>query len=554
MPPGSDRIDRSGSRAVLIGVPRYRDPDFPDVPAAGNSLRAMRRMLVDEELGGWPDGQVFVLPPIDCRRVMSSLRLHAQNTTGVLLLYFVGHGTVTPNGDLVLAVSDTLADQPDVTGLEYSKVRSVLRDSPARVTAVVLDCCYSGRVIDVLAGEQGHLADITDVRGAYTLTAADRAAHAGQANTRTPFTGELLDLIGTGIAGGPPVLTFAELYPHLRHRLIARNLPQPNQRGTDTADKCPVAKNTAAEPPTPAPRPRASDHATRVTRPEPHGAPDEQPKTPPARGGIRRRTVVSAATAPTRPAIDDERKRRSRRSWVIPAVIALSCILLGGVLAVVLNTSFGAPGRGAGSPNNSPAATSSGPLRSGGGESVRPTSTSPSPSIRSWDKKFEEVNVGDCFDTIYDLLDGYALDGDGRGPEVVPCTSSRAYYKVTDIHRPSTYGVCPKTSDGRGEWPNSGPGRSNVTLCVDRFFQAGQCFLGKGDDKPTGSYVVKGRGCSVLLNLDKPNNFLLQIIAVKPGSSTVSDCPKQYPGQEIYSTRALDDTQLLCLKVAIHGA
>nr|WP_168504289.1 caspase family protein [Streptomyces sp. S1D4-11]QIY93071.1 hypothetical protein HEP87_01065 [Streptomyces sp. S1D4-11] len=276
---GTDRIDRSGSHAVLIGVSAYQDPSFPSVPAAKKSMQGVRRMLVDEELGGWSTDQITpILNPIDCRRVMSDLRRHAQNTHGVLLLYFVGHGTVTMNGDLVLAVSDTLADEPDVTGLEYSKIRSVLLGSPAKVKAVVLDCCYSGRAIDVLAGDRQHLADITDVRGTYTLTAADRTAHAGQADTYTAFTGELLDLIGAGVADGPPVLTFAELYPHLRHRLIARNLPHPNQRGTDTADKCPVAKNASVKTPTagqaasPA-RLRALAHAVDV-------APPAQPKRP----------------------------------------------------------------------------------------------------------------------------------------------------------------------------------------------------------------------------------------------------------------------------------
>ncbi|MDU9001687.1 caspase family protein (plasmid) [Streptomyces mirabilis] len=248
---GTDRIDRSGSHAVLIGVSAYQDPSFPSVPAAKRSMQGVHGMLIDEELGGWSTDQITpILNPIDCRRVMSDLRRHAQNTHGVLLLYFVGHGTVTMNGDLVLAVSDTLADEPDVTGLEYSKIRSVLLGSPAKVKAVVLDCCYSGRAIDVLAGDRQHLADITDVRGTYTLTAADRTAHAGQADTYTAFTGELLDLIGAGVADGPPVLTFAELYPHLRHRLIARNLPHPNQRGTDTADQCPVAKNASVKTPT----------------------------------------------------------------------------------------------------------------------------------------------------------------------------------------------------------------------------------------------------------------------------------------------------------------
>ncbi|MFE9096932.1 caspase family protein [Streptomyces sp. NPDC007264] len=260
-------------------------------------------MLVDEELGGWPDDQVTrILNPVDCRRVMSDLRRHAQNTNGVLLLYFVGHGTVTMNGDLVLAVSDTLADEPDVTGLEYSKIRSVLLGSPAKVKAVVLDCCYSGRAIDVLAGDRQHLADITDVRGTYTLTAADRTAHAGQADTYTAFTGELLDLIGAGVVGGPPVLTFAELYPHLRHRLIARNLPRPNQRGTDTADKCPVAKNASGEAPTAGQaaqlsRLKASDHATHIAPPAQSRVPGKRPEAPPTRRRFHRRTIVLGTLA-----------------------------------------------------------------------------------------------------------------------------------------------------------------------------------------------------------------------------------------------------------------
>ncbi|GGX59220.1 hypothetical protein GCM10010341_92300 [Streptomyces noursei] len=65
-------------RRRLIGVSTYQDPEFPSVPAAGNSLQGVHRMLVDEELGGWLDDQVFALPdPVDCRRVMSDLCRHS---------------------------------------------------------------------------------------------------------------------------------------------------------------------------------------------------------------------------------------------------------------------------------------------------------------------------------------------------------------------------------------------------------------------------------------------------------------------------------------------
>lgn len=209
---------------------------------------ALHRTLVDDDLGGWPYDQVTPVPdPVDCRRVISELRRIARNTRGVLLLYFVGHGTISENGDLVLAVTDTSAQEPDITGLEYSKIRSALLDSPARVKIVILDCCYSGRIIPSLAGEEQQLADSADIRGTYTLTAADHIAHAGHPDTSTAFTQELLDLIGTGIAGGPPILTFAELYPHLKHRLAARELPLPNQRGTDTALGFPVVRNVSGK-------------------------------------------------------------------------------------------------------------------------------------------------------------------------------------------------------------------------------------------------------------------------------------------------------------------
>ncbi|SFF91488.1 translation initiation factor eIF2A [Actinacidiphila alni] len=266
-------------------------------------------MLVNEESGGWPQDRVTSLSnPVDCRRVISDLRRIAQDTDGVLLVYFVGHGTVSTNGELVLAVTDTVADEADVTGLEYSKIRTALLGSPAKVKAVVLDCCYSGRAIDVLAGDEQFLADSTDIRGTYTLTAADHVAHAGRPGACTAFTRELLDLIGTGIAGAPPVLTFADLYPHLRRNLVARNLPYPNQRGTDTADRCPVAKNASTNADSAAPRLGLPAETGRPALMVPqHATPlpvrvlqrDEparlQPPEP--RHGIRRRTLVLGTLA-----------------------------------------------------------------------------------------------------------------------------------------------------------------------------------------------------------------------------------------------------------------
>jgi hypothetical protein len=247
-----DTPDLSGSRAILIGAATYQDPGFLSLPAVGNSLSGMQQALTDPDLCGWPPGQVTVLEnPTDVRRVVVTLRQLARGTRDVLLIYFVGHGVLLSRGRLCLMLSDTILQEPDITGLDYDWVRGALIDSPARVKIVILDCCYSGRVIEALSPAAG-IADCTDTAGTYTLTASDSAAHVvaaeWQASSPTSFTGELLDLLRSGIPGGPERLTLGFIYPRLRDRLQSRNLPPPNQRGTDMATQFPFARNRAGAP------------------------------------------------------------------------------------------------------------------------------------------------------------------------------------------------------------------------------------------------------------------------------------------------------------------
>jgi osmoprotectant transport system substrate-binding protein len=263
----------------LIGTSAYRK-EFPPLPAAANSLKGLEEILVDSQLCRWPADRVTTfLNPRNAGRLIISFRRLARETEDVLLVYYVGHGTITQRGELCLAVSDTEFDDPDVTGIEYGRVRDALLDSPARIKVVILDCCYSGRAIQALAAA-ADISGITDIRGAYTITASDQAAHVPalplQTRACTSFTGELLDLIRTGIPGGPETLTLNMLYCQLRARLRQRQLPAPNQRGTDTAAEFGFSRNAALLP-----------------------GPIERFPRPPAPPGTRRpwRTALIAAAA-----------------------------------------------------------------------------------------------------------------------------------------------------------------------------------------------------------------------------------------------------------------
>ncbi|HEX6361109.1 caspase, EACC1-associated type [Actinophytocola sp.] len=246
-----DLPDYPRSTAVLIGCARYRDDSYPQLPAAHNSLSRLRDLLATAELCGWPPDRITLIEnPVGVVDLTKRILRICRETEDVLLLYYVGHGTITPSGELCLTLSDTEASFPDITGLEYRRVKQALLDSPARVKVAIIDCCYSGRAIEALSGVSATAADSTDTRGVYTMTASDHAAHvvpfARQAEVCTSFTGELIDLVRNGVPGAPETPTLGALYVELRRRLMSRSLPQPNQRGTDTADRFTFARNAQA--------------------------------------------------------------------------------------------------------------------------------------------------------------------------------------------------------------------------------------------------------------------------------------------------------------------
>ena len=118
----------------------------------------------------------------------------------------------------------------------------------------------------------------------YRLTATNRlqqrARWSGRDDgTPTAFTGELLDLIHAGKAGGPERLSLDDFYPILRKQLIGLDLPKPNNVASDMAIHQPFTLN-AAHPslhgnsmaPAPAVRGRAGGSAQARGWPVPAGS------------------------------------------------------------------------------------------------------------------------------------------------------------------------------------------------------------------------------------------------------------------------------------------
>ncbi|MDA1362463.1 caspase family protein [Glycomyces luteolus] len=209
-----------GSHAILVGVSEYESSEFLPIPAAFNSLKAMRDMLTDSSLCGWGSDQVTFIPnPQRVDHLAVQIANIAKRTTGALLVYFVGHGTLTDRGDLCLTVTTTQPEYPTYTGLTWEGLSNALLLSPAQVRITILDCCFAGQAIEALVTDDDKgLADLAHIQGGYTLaaTAPNRTAHVPvfdqQVTACTSFTGELQELLTAGIQGRPEILTFGDIY------------------------------------------------------------------------------------------------------------------------------------------------------------------------------------------------------------------------------------------------------------------------------------------------------------------------------------------------------
>jgi len=145
-----------GSRAVLVGVSAYEYAEFPPIRSARNNLEAMCSLLADPALCGWPPEWITVIAnPISGVDLATQIADLAESTTGVLLLYYAGHGVLSASGELCLTVTSTRPDRPKISGLLWETLGEVLRSCAATVRLAILDCCFAGQATETLAGGSG---------------------------------------------------------------------------------------------------------------------------------------------------------------------------------------------------------------------------------------------------------------------------------------------------------------------------------------------------------------------------------------------------------------
>ena len=243
-------LARPGSRAILIGTGHHPPgATLRDVPAIGRSLTDLASIL--REQAGVPDANItLALDPAGPAELAEQLDTAAAAATDVLLVYLAGHGLVGDGAELYLA---TAATTDPVQGLPYRALPyrtllTILRASPARTIAIVLDCCFAG-LAGAPAGPRQFdaILERAPLQGGVVLTAAarDEYALAPPGERYTNFTGALIRLLREGDPAGPRDLTIDHVYRHLSSSLPEQ---RPHLRSTDTAAALVLAPNPAYQP------------------------------------------------------------------------------------------------------------------------------------------------------------------------------------------------------------------------------------------------------------------------------------------------------------------
>ncbi|GGT83341.1 serine/threonine-protein kinase [Streptomyces lateritius] len=229
------------------------------------------------------------------------------------------------------------------------------------------------------------------------------------------------------------------------------------------------------------------------------------PPTPPAR-------------TPSPPAPSPAPARKSGGGWFGILLLALVAFFI-----YETNTgNSGSTGRGSSSSRSTYDASY------GSGSTYTPA---PTPTPDAVDLAFRSVDTGDCLTAFDDGYDSWST----RTPQTVSCSAANAYLRVTSATEGIDFADC-ASGNGRGYWYHSGSRHSfATTLCVERQFRKGQCFVAKrSGDTITASRTLNLWNCDAT-KVPKGFNTVLQITGYHQAQ-------KSYPAG--YCSRSRDDRNI----------
>ncbi|MDW5550375.1 caspase family protein [Methanosarcina sp.] len=200
-------------KALVIGI-----DDYPYNPLNGciNDAGAVKSVL-ERNGDGSPNFDVRLITESNEAGKSSLKRMVRElfNTeSDIALLYYAGHGMITPTGGFIV----TLDGQNDDEGISMDEILKMANDSRASSKMIIMDCCYAGSF-----GESKYKENISYICKELNIIAACReyeSAVEGE-NGHGVFTSLLLDALSGGAADVRGYITAGSVYAYIDSALGA---------------------------------------------------------------------------------------------------------------------------------------------------------------------------------------------------------------------------------------------------------------------------------------------------------------------------------------------
>ncbi|WP_267889371.1 caspase, EACC1-associated type [Streptomyces sp. NRRL B-3648] len=244
-PAGADTLASPGARAILIGAASHAAGSaLTDLPAVATTLDDVQQVLLD--VCGMPPGSVHRVPAeATGSDVIDAVERVVADATGVVALYYVGHGLLGPGDELYLATHASMSARQIAQAISYRTIKDLLSGCMGG-SVVVLDCCFSGRAAAPGGGRSPEPFATARPDGSFLLTSATHLAlsFAPEGERHTLFSGRLIRLLQEGDPSGPLWLTMDRLHAVL-DRDFREGPIRPRRQSEGTVGSLIVARNRA---------------------------------------------------------------------------------------------------------------------------------------------------------------------------------------------------------------------------------------------------------------------------------------------------------------------
>ncbi|MEM9216044.1 MAG: SUMF1/EgtB/PvdO family nonheme iron enzyme [Cyanobacteria bacterium P01_F01_bin.150] len=221
--------------ALLVAVSEYGE-GYQPLPGTLHDLDLMEQVLQDAALGNFQVTKRVNPHPQELRTEIERFFVRGRSPDDVLLFYFTGHGALdnATGTQLYLSTSETHKEEGrlvESSAVESDWLHRHLVNSRSTQKVVILDCCFSGAIANLLQKGEGEI-NFQRLQAQGTVVLASSSAFessyltkgdvADPTQAQSIYTRYLLEGIQTGAArqGNAEWITARNLHEYAKQRVL----------------------------------------------------------------------------------------------------------------------------------------------------------------------------------------------------------------------------------------------------------------------------------------------------------------------------------------------